>query len=623
MDLRLRGADPTPGERTVIEAFLVSSGLPEQTNGRVANTGHEARARRHLLLPALHALQDEIGWISEGALSYVCERLIVPPADAYGVASFYALFSLRPRPPLVAHVCDDIVCMAKGADDIIDTLEQTLGPESSDKNPNSDLGGAVEGAPTWLRSPCLGQCERAPALLWQRAGADDRSQAPVSTAAVGRVLADGLFDAPSRGTAPQTETPRDPRLRLLRRIGLVDPTDLDDYRGHGGYSALRRAVRLGPEGIARELADSKLMGRGGAAFPIGAKWDAVAKAPVHPHYVICNADESEPGTFKDRILMEEDPFALIEAVTIAGYATGAERGYIYIRGEYPLATRRLEDSITQARARGMLGDDVMGEGFAFDIELRRGAGAYICGEETALMNSIEGYRGEPRNKPPFPTQVGLFGKPTAINNVETLFNVLEVLAEGGPAFAGIGTKDSTGTKLFCLTGAVRKPGLYELEFGATLRELLELAGGLTEGATIQAILLGGAAGTFIDTSDLDLPLTFEATRAAGASLGSGVVFVLDGNYDISAVLLRIAAFMRDESCGQCVPCRVGTVRQEEALRRLVSGRENPSGQDDVALLSDLLRVMSDASICGLGFTAGVAVKSALERGLLIPQGRDS
>jgi len=609
VDLRLRGATPTPAERTTVDAFLLSSGVSEQSNGRAANTGHDARARRHLLLPALHELQDEIGWISEGALSYVCERLMVPPADAYGVASFYALFSLRPRPPLVAHVCDDIVCMAKGAEDIVDTLQQRLGPESSE-----------EGAATWLRSPCLGQCERAPALLWQRAGGGDRSQAPSSNEAVGRVLADGLFDAPERGAAPQTETPRDPRLRLLRRIGLVDPADLDDYRGHGGYSALRRAVRLGPEGIARELADSKLMGRGGAAFPIGAKWDAVAKAPVRPHYVICNADESEPGTFKDRILMEEDPFALIEAVTIAGYATGAERGYIYIRGEYPLATHRLEDAVAQARARGMLGDDVMGEGFAFDIELRRGAGAYICGEETALMNSIEGYRGEPRNKPPFPTQVGLFGKPTAINNVETLFNVLEVLAEGGPSFAGIGTNDSTGTKLFCVTGAVAKPGLYELEFGATLRELLELAGGVTVGATIQAILLGGAAGTFIDSSDLDLPLTFEATRAAGASLGSGVVFVLDKSYDISAVLLRIAAFMRDESCGQCVPCRVGTVRQEEALQRIVAGSKNPSGQDDVALLSDLVRVMSDASICGLGFTAGVAVKSALERGLLTPQG---
>jgi NADH-quinone oxidoreductase subunit F len=612
VDLRLRGAAATPAERTTVDSFLVSSGVSEQSNGRAANTGHEARARRHLLLPALHALQDEIGWISEGGLSYVSERLMVPPADAYGVASFYALFSLRPRPPLIAHVCDDIVCMAKGAEDIVDTLQQTLGPESSE-----------EGATTWLRSPCLGQCERAPALLWQRAGGDDRSQAPASPEVVGRVLADGVFDTPERGAAPQTDTPRDPRLRLLRRIGLVDPADLDDYRGHGGYSSLRRAVSLGPEGIARELADSKLMGRGGAAFPIGAKWDAVAKAPVRPHYVICNADESEPGTFKDRILMEEDPFALIEAITIAGYATGAERGYIYIRGEYPLATHRLEDAIAQARSRGMLGDDVMGEGFAFDVELRRGAGAYICGEETALMNSIEGYRGEPRNKPPFPTQVGLFGKPTAINNVETLFNVLEVLAEGGPSFAGIGTKDSTGTKLFCVTGAVAKPGLYELEFGATLRELLELAGGVTEGATIQAILLGGAAGTFIDASDLDLPLTFEATRAAGASLGSGVVFVLDESYDISAVLLRIAAFMRDESCGQCVPCRVGTVRQEEALQRLVSGRRNPSGQDDVALLADLVKVMSDASICGLGFTAGVAVKSALERGLLTTQGTTS
>ena len=606
MDLRLRRAEPTPAERRTLDAFLLGAGVGGQGNGRVANTGHEVRAHRHLLLPALHAIQDEIGWISEGALSYVCERLTIPPADAYGVASFYALFSLRPRAPLVAHVCDDIVCMNKGAGELVEALESALGP-----------AGAEEGAATWLRSPCLGQCEHAPGLLWQRAGAGDRSHAPASPAAVAQVLEDGLFESPERGAPPQTGAPRDPRLRLLRRIGLVEPTSLDDYRAQRGYSALRRAVRLGPLGVARELADSKLMGRGGAAFPIGVKWQSVAQAPERPHYVICNADESEPGTFKDRILMEEDPFALIEALTIAGYATGSERGYIYIRGEYPLATERLANAIAQAHAKGFLGPDVMGEGFAFDLELRRGAGAYICGEETALMNSIEGYRGEPRNKPPFPTQVGLFNKPTAVNNVETLFNVLEVLAEGGPAFAGIGTKDSTGTKLFCLTGAVKKPGLYELEFGATLRQLIELAGGVTEGAEIKAILLGGAAGTFIDATELDLPLTFEATRAAGASLGSGVVHILDQSSDVSAMLLRIAAFMRDESCGQCVPCRVGTVRQEEALQRLVGGRPNPSGQDDVALLADLVNVMSDASICGLGFTAGVAVKSALERGLLV------
>ena len=270
----------------------------------------------------------------------------------------------------------------------------------------------------------------------------------------------------------------DPKLRLLRRVGVVDPTSIDSYRAHGGYAALRKAIEIGPDEVIREVNDSKLLGRGGAAFPMGRKWEAVARAAARPHYLVCNADESEPGTFKDRVVMEEDPFALLEAMTIAGFTTSCEQGYIYIRGEYPQATKRLENAIAQARSRGLLGENVMGHGFRFDIELRRGAGAYICGEETALLNSIEGYRGEPRNKPPFPVQVGLFGKPTVINNVETLVNVLDIVLHGGPAFAAIGTSGSVGPKLFCVSGCVTRPGVYEVEFGVTLRQLLELAGGV-------------------------------------------------------------------------------------------------------------------------------------------------
>jgi NADH-quinone oxidoreductase subunit F len=289
----------------------------------------------------------------------------------------------------------------------------------------------------------------------------------------------------------------DPSLRLLKRAGVIDPTSLDDYRSHGGYEALRRAFAIGPEGVIREVLDSKLMGRGGAAFPAGRKWDAVARQPARPHYVICNADESEPGTFKDRVLMEGDPFAVIESMTIAAYATGCEQGYIYVRGEYPLAIERLRGAIDRARARGLLGNDVMGQGLRFDIEIRKGGGAYICGEETAIFNSIEGFRGEPRNKPPFPVQAGLFGKPTLVNNVETLVNVLDIVLEGGPAYARIGTAQSTGPKLFCVCGRVERPGVYEVPFGASVRHLLDLAGGVAAGRSLQAILLGGAAGVFV------------------------------------------------------------------------------------------------------------------------------
>jgi len=394
---------------------------------------------------------------------------------------------------------------------------------------------------------------------------------------------------------------------------VVDATSLDDYRSHGGYQALRRAIEIGPEAVVREVTDAKLMGRGGAAFPTGRKWDAVAKQTVRPHYIICNADESEPGTFKDRALMEGDPFALVESLTIAAYATGCEFGFIYLRGEYPLANERLTNAIVRARARGLLGNDILGSGFNFDLEIRKGGGAYICGEETAIFNSIEGFRGEPRNKPPFPVQSGVFHKPTLINNVETLVNVLQIVTEGGPAFARIGTEASTGPKLFCLSGCVEKPGVYEVPFGKTLRDLLELAGGMRDGKKLGSILLGGAAGLFVGPEDLDMPLTFEGVRASQATLGSGVILVLDDSVEMLPILQRIAAFFRDESCGQCVPCRVGTVRQEEALARIAAGKPRGSVGNEISLLDEIGLVMKDASICGLGQTAYSAIESAIHR----------
>jgi NADH-quinone oxidoreductase subunit F len=566
-----------------------------------------AEGRRHLLLPALHAAQARIGWVSEGALNHICASLDIPPAEAYGVASFYALLSLTPRPPSVVHVCDDIACLANGAAGLCEEIERRLG------HPGAP---ALDGQATWHRSPCIGQCERAPAALYQLAADQPRDWTLPDAepeAVVAGLRGYKIRVKPDRTAAPQTAAPRAAGLRLLRRVGIVDPSSLDDYRAHGGYAALRRALALGPERVIRDVTDSRLVGRGGAAFPTGRKWEAVARAPVHPHYLVCNADESEPGTFKDRVLMEEDPFALIEAMTICGYATGCDLGFIYIRGEYPLATARLASAIDQARDRGLLGENVFGAGVRFDLGLRRGAGAYICGEETALFNSLEGRRGEPRNKPPFPVQAGLFGKPTVVNNVETLVNVLDIILEGGPAFSTVGTPGSSGTKLFCVSGCARTPGLYEAPFGITLRELIELAGGMREGRQLQAVLLGGAAGVFMRPDEIDVPLTFEGTRAAGTTLGSGVVMIFDETVDLRAIVLRIAEFFRDESCGQCVPCRVGTVRQEEALHRLAAARPLGSAADERTLIQDVGQVMRDASICGLGHTASSAVESALRK----------
>ena len=600
MDLRLLDAQPTADEREAIDAVFAEPGEPRSRAGR---------GRRDLLLPALQAAQARAGFISAGALNHICAVLGVPPAEAHGVASFYGLLSTEPRPRRVLRVCDDIGCRCRGAVELIAALEATAGPPGG----GARTGGARGGDALWVRSPCLGLCDQGPAAFLTVAGKApvERLFGPVTAEGALAILAGDLGPSSmERRPPPQAG---DPSLRLLARAGVDDPESLDVYRARGGYRALRRAFELGPEGVLRELLDSKLLGRGGAAFPAGRKWEAVARQPVRPHYLVCNADESEPGTFKDRVIMEGDPFAVVEAMTVAAYATGCELGFLYVRGEYPLAVERLAGAIRRARARGLLGADVMGQAIRFEIAIRKGGGAYVCGEETALFNSIEGFRGEPRNKPPFPVQAGLFGKPTLVNNVETLVNALDIVLRGGPDFARIGTEGSTGTKLYCLSGCVERPGVYEVPFGATARDLLRLAGGVRGGRRVQAVLLGGAAGGFVGPGELDLPLTFEGLRAARAALGSGVVMVFDEAVDLAAILLRIAEFFRDESCGQCVPCRIGTVRQEEALRRLASGTPRGSVADELALLDEIGRAMKDASICGLGQTASGAVESAVNR----------
>jgi NADH-quinone oxidoreductase subunit F len=513
------------------------------------------RARRADLLPALHDAHDAEGWLSPDALDAIASRLGLGRAEVFGVASFYGSFSLTPRSRRVRRVCTDIVCAAAGASR----------PDGTD--------------PGVVPAPCLGRCEQAPAVLETDAGA---AVAPVGV--------------------PPVPQPASERV-LLRRVGVVEPVDLDDYRAHGGYAALDRARTIGRAAVRAAIADSGLTGRGGAGFPAGRKWDAVASAVHATKYVIANADESEPGTFKDRVLLEHDPLTVVEAMTIAGWAVGAEHGIVYVRDEYPEARERIEAVVAAAEAAGLLGADAGGLGAPFRIEVRRGAGAYICGEETALFNSIEGRRGEPRTKPPFPVDAGLFGAPTLVHNVETLANVLRILDPAGPG---------PETKLFSVSGSVVRPGVYEVPMGTRLAEVVELAGGLRERRALQAVLLGGAAGSFVRPDDIGVALTAEATRAIGATLGSGAVVVLDDTVDLSAMVLGIAAFFREESCGQCVPCRVGTVRQEEALHRLAAGRPLGSVDDELVRLRDVGTAMRDASICGLGQTAWNAVESALD-----------
>jgi NADH-quinone oxidoreductase subunit F len=561
---------------------MTSSSMIVQTLGDfLALHGDGGRAQ---LLPALWACQDEFGFISEENARIISQRLRVPLADVYGVIEFYTLFYEEPTAETIIRICDNPACTNKGSRETAARLSGLL--DTSLGTPTDDGKFLVE------HVPCLGLCEHAPAAL------------------VGKTAFSQAVPANAEALVANTHAPANGRLYgdqrpLTQRCGVIDPTSLDDYRAHMGFEGFEAALKLEPETIIELIKAAGLKGRGGAAFPTGIKWEGARNAESEPKYVICNADESEPGTFKDRVLLEEDPFSVLEGMLIAAYAIGANYGYMYIRGEYPNAQRIFKDVLAAARQAGYLGDDIQGTGWAFDIELRSGGGAYICGEETALFESIEGKRGFPRIKPPFPTTYGVFGKPTVINNVETFANVPLILRDGVEAYRKLGTEDSTGPRLFCLSGDVERPGVYEVTAAITLYELLALAGA----KNIKAVLLGGAAGHFVTTEQFDVRLTFEDTRAAGLTLGSGVVMAFDQSRDLRQALVELGHFFAHESCGKCYPCQLGTQRQLEVLHRVAHHQPLPG---DVERLTDVGWTMTDASLCGLGQTAASAVLSAIE-----------
>ena len=544
---------------------------------------------RSALLPALHAAQQLCSWLPEPIAAEVGRALGVPLADVHGVIDFYAMFNRQPVGRTVVRVCTAPVCALAGAQAVADALCRHLQIEPGEAS--SDGRFTVEHA------PCLGLCDHAPALLVGEATvahADPTQAAGICATSGERALSFVGGDIRS----------------LTNNCGQGHPTSLADYRARDGYAGLKKALMMTPQDVLAEVKAAGLVGRGGAAFPTGVKWEGAANAPGQPKYIVCNADESEPGTFKDRILLEEDPHRTIEGMVIAAYAVGANQGYIYVRGEYPYAFKVTSEAVAEARQTGVLGANILGAGFSFDIEMRLGAGAYICGEETALLESIEGKRGLPRIKPPFPTTQGLFGKPTVINNVETFCNIPLILERGAAEYRKTGTDRSPGSKLFCVSGQIQKPGLYEVPFGATLRHLLfDLAGGLKPGRTLQGVLIGGAAGAFATEKDLDVILSFEDLSAAGLPLGSGAVMVFDDSADMRDVLKRIAHFFADESCGKCYPCQLGARRQYEILDRAAAGIPVAGDRER---LSDVGSTMIDASLCGLGQTAPTAILSAMK-----------
>jgi NADH-quinone oxidoreductase subunit F len=544
---------------------------------------------RAALLPALHAAQQLHGWLPESVAAEVATTLSVPLADVHGVIEFYSMFYRQPKGRTVVRVCDAPVCALAGADAVADALCRHLNIALDEVS--------LDGEFTVEHAPCLGLCDHAPAVL-------------VGETAVAHATPEEAPAICARSAQkPASFVGGDIRI-LTTNCGRGHSISLDEYTARGGYAGLKKALTMSPQKTIAEIKASGLVGRGGAAFPTGAKWESAANAGGEPKYIVCNADESEPGTFKDRVLMEEDPHRVLEGMIIAAHAVGAAKGYIYVRGEFPTAFKIMSAGVDDARQAGMLGRNILGSRLDFDIEMRLGAGAYVCGEETALFESIEGKRGLPRIKPPFPTTHGLFGKPTVINNVETFCNVPLIIERGAAEYRRIGTERSPGPKLFCVSGQIQKPGLYEVPFGVTLRHLLfDLAGGMKPGRKFQAALLGGAAGAFATEKDLETKLSFEALAAAGLPLGSGAAMVFDDSADLRDVLKRMAQFFAGESCGKCYPCQLGTERQYEILSRIASGRVVAGDRER---LSDIGSTMIDASLCGLGQTAATAVLSAMK-----------
>jgi formate dehydrogenase iron-sulfur subunit len=436
---------------------------------------------------------------------------------------------------------------------------------------------------------------------------------PVQASDVPKLLKSGLLTGGDHKLrlGPTAQLPWMQRQQRVtfQRVGLVDPRSASDYEANGGIAGLRRAIGMSPSAVVQEVTDSGLRGRGGAAFPTGIKWKTVLETNGPTKYIVCNADEGDSGTFADRMLMEGDPFMLLEGMTIAGFAVGANEGYIYVRSEYPEAIEALNEAITAATARGWLGHSVLGTDFAFTIHVRVGAGSYVCGEETALLESLEGKRGVVRAKPPLPAHVGLFGKPTVINNVLSLGTVPAILADGAAAYAALGVGRSRGTQVLQMAGNIARGGIFETAFGTTLGEVVnDLGGGTANGRPIRAVQVGGPLGAYIPTSRFDLPFDYEAFAAADAIVGHGGIVVFDDTVDMAAQARFAMEFCAIESCGKCTPCRIGSTRGVELIDKITAGVDRSA---NIEVLVDLCEVMADGSLCAMGGLTPLPVRSAL------------
>jgi len=542
---------------------------------------------------------DRRGHLSTETIADTARALGIPAQQVYGMATFYSMLSLQPRQN-VLRVCDGPVCWLKRASNQLPALSAAEGSVNSYQSP-VEMWGKVMSGKDWTveRTSCLGLCDRAPAVM-----VNDEQAGPVTPEEAAKVCAGW------RGVPTDYSMPRTGEVRvMLAGAGKIDPDSIVSAIEHGTYDGLKSALQKTPEQVIAEVKDAGLQGRGGAGFPAGVKWEICRKVPGMPKYIICNADESEPLIFKDRVLIDTNPHQILEGMAIAGYACGAKEAWVYIRGEYEYQARRLERAIEQAEARGFLGKNVLDGRFSFRIHVHRGAGAYICGEETALIESLEGRRGEPRLRPPYPPTYGFRGRPTVVNNVETFAAVSHILRNGAEWWQSRSSYTNTpGTKLYMVIGHVKTPGLFEAPFGLTLRQVIEeFSGGMLPGSEFKCALTGGAAGTIVNAKLLDVPLDYTSARQ-GISLGIGAFLVCDQRVSVVSLLRELLRFFTAETCGKCVPCRVGTTRSFEILSRMTEGNGRAG---DVAELETLSENMLLASFCGLGQAVSIPMNSAM------------
>jgi len=584
-----------------------SAALSPEQSGAIEDICRRFRQVKGGLLPALHEVQQECGnWLPMEALRLVSRGLEIPYPYLYGVMSFYTMFSPTPRGRFIVRMCESPPCHILGADNLLTVLKGELGVRKVGET-------SPDGLFTLEHTACLGVCEVSPAMQ-------------INEVVFGRLTPERLRDiltdyrngkVVDYKTLPRTTNPLSDypasgdELVLLANVDKIDPLSLDDYLARGGYEGLKKALGMTPEEVVNVVKDSGLRGRGGAGFPTGLKWSFTRPLPATPKYIVCNADEGEPGTIKDRYIMEGDPHKVLEGMAIAGYAVGASYGYIYVRGEYYLSMYRLNQAIEDAQAKNLLGDNIQGTGFSFHIQVQTGGGSYVCGEETALIESVEGKRGNPRVKPPFPGTVGVWGKPTIVNNVESLASVPAIVVHGADWYKAKGTEDARGTKIFQVVGHVARPGIVEANLGMTVRELIDkYGGGLPPGRKFKACQTGGSSFGFFKDEHLDTPMEYKAMAAAEGALGSGTMLVMDDTTCVVDVVKSILYFFQHESCGFCLPCRRGTRVLYELISKVAAGQGVAA---DLDRMISLAQVMVDSSNCALGMSPLFFVKTTIER----------